>query len=126
FADSEIEQKKTWAWYSEVARTRLMPDGRELLVQTRWNQNDLAGKILNSPAASEWTVLTLPAIAEEQDQLNREHGEALWPERYPVEQLPSVARGEISERGWCALYQQRPSSDTGGMFRRDWMARRYG
>lgn len=47
-AESESMRERLWAWYSDVARTRLMPNGRIVLCQTRWHDDDLAGRILNS------------------------------------------------------------------------------
>jgi predicted phage terminase large subunit-like protein len=125
-ADSETSRKSVWAWYQEVARTRLMPGGLELLAMTRWHQDDLAGRILNSPAAKDWTVLSMSALAEDEgDPLGRRPGEALWPARYPAHEMPSVERGEMSQRAWDALYQQRPTAAGGSVFRRDWMQLRY-
>ena len=102
-----------------------MPDAVVLLVQTRWHEDDLAGRILASPSASEWTVLSLPGSAEEHDPLGRVEGAALWPHWYPAERLHAL-RAEIGERAFLALYQQRPTSERGGIFRREWMSGRYG
>ncbi len=122
-ADSETRRDATWQWYQEVARTRKMPGGVELLAQTRWHEDDLAGRILNSAGAEGWIVVQLPAIAEAGDALGRSVGEALWPTRFPAEALPSVEQGEISSRAWKALYQQQPTADEGGMFKRAWWKR---
>jgi hypothetical protein len=43
-ADSETYRESTWNWYTEVARTRLMPGGRIVLCQTRWHEDDLASR----------------------------------------------------------------------------------
>jgi predicted phage terminase large subunit-like protein len=122
-ADSETYRKKAWDWYTEVARTRLMKGGRQLLMMTRWHEDDLAGRILNSAGAGDWFVLTLPLFAVENDALGRSPGELLWPEgELPV---PSVARGEISSRAFSALYQQSPEPSEGLMFKREWLANRW-
>ena len=52
-------------------------------------------------------------------------GEALWPQRFPVEALPSVERGEISSRSFAALYQQDPQPAGGAMFKPEWFEHRY-
>jgi len=124
-ADSESQRELAWNWYTDVARTRLMPGGIQLLAQTRWHESDLAGRILNSAGARDWTVLVLPAIAVADDPLGRVPGDALWPEAFPVEALPSVANGEISSRSFHALYQQNPRPDDGLIFKREWFSRRY-
>lgn len=123
-ADSEAIRNSTWAWWTEVATTRLMPDAVVLLVQTRWHEDDLAGRILASPSASEWTVLSLPALAEEDDPLGREEGEALWGDWYPKRRLEAL-RIELGERAFASLYQQRPSPEKGGVFQRAWLEGRY-
>jgi predicted phage terminase large subunit-like protein len=124
-AESESMRESLWAWYSDVARTRLMPSGRIILCETRWHDDDLAGRILNSDDANRWTILSLPAIAEENDGLGRVPGEALWPERFPVDALPSVERGEMTASSFAALYQQSPYPASGNLFRQEWMQNRY-
>jgi hypothetical protein len=64
----------------------------------------------------QWRIINLPAIAEEDDALGREPGEALWPERFPVTLLDD-ARREVGEREWAALYQQRPRPQEGSLFK---------
>jgi hypothetical protein len=53
---------------------------------TRWHRDDLAGRLLKQEP-EQWEVVSLPALAEAGDPLHRAEGEALWPERFPVEQL---------------------------------------
>jgi predicted phage terminase large subunit-like protein len=124
-ADSEATRNRIWAWYTQVALTRLMPDAGVLLTMTRWHEDDLAGRILDGPGGEDWTVLRLPALAEEGDPLGRAEGEALWPDWYPAEALLSVEKGEIDSRAYVALYQQRPTPEQGGILRRDWLQSRY-
>jgi|HubBroStandDraft_6_1064221.scaffolds.fasta_scaffold00012_123 predicted phage terminase large subunit-like protein len=124
-AESESLRERLWQWYSDVARTRLMPNGRVILCQTRWHDDDLAGRILSSGDGKRWTVLSLPAIAEEGDALGREPGEALWPERFPANALPSVERGEISSSSFSSLYQQNPVPMGGAIFAPAWFEHRY-
>jgi predicted phage terminase large subunit-like protein len=119
-AESETIRESTWAWYSTVARTRLMPRAVRVVIGTRWHEDDLLGRILDSPGASEWTTLILPALAEPGDPLGREPGEALWPAWYPADKLPSVASGELSTRQFVALYQQRPAPAEGALFKAEW------
>jgi len=124
-AESETIRESTWAWYSTVARTRLMPRAVQIVIGTRWHEDDLLGRILDSPGASEWTTLILPALAEPGDPLGREPGEALWPAWYPAEKLPSVAAGELSTRQFVALYQQRPAPAEGSLFKTEWFTHLY-
>ena len=124
-AESDSLRNRLWEWYTDVARTRLMPNGRIILCQTRWHDDDLAGRLLNSEDEGRWTVLSLPAIAEEGDALGRDPGEALWGERFPADALPSVERGEISSSSFAALYQQNPVPAGGAMFKPEWFEHRY-
>jgi predicted phage terminase large subunit-like protein len=123
-ADSDPMRERLWQWYADVARTRLMPNGRIILCQTRWHDDDLAGRLLNSDEAKRWTVLSLPAIAEDGDTLGRLVGEALWPERFPVEALPKVP-AEMSSSSFSALYQQNPVPAGGNTFKTAWLEHRY-
>jgi predicted phage terminase large subunit-like protein len=124
-AESPAIRESTWSWFQDVARTRLHAGAIQLLIATRWHEDDPAGRILNSSMASEWGVLNLPAIAEENDALGRASGEALWPERFPVCELPSVERGEISSRSFASLYQQRPVPMEGSIFKASWFEHRF-
>jgi predicted phage terminase large subunit-like protein len=128
-ADSETFRETAWSWYTEVARTRLMPGGRIVVCQTRWHEDDLAGRLLNSNNASQWTVLRLPALADEPDDpLARPMGAALWPEWFGVDALNEIKADLTTEQGaraWQSLYQQRPTADEGGQFKRAWFSERW-
>ena len=58
---------------------------------------------------------------EAQDPLGRQPGEALWPEKYNADDL-ALIREAIGPYDWEALYQQRPYSRQGNMFRREWFS----
>lgn len=125
-ARSEVVQESNWNAWRETFRTRVEPNGTVLVVQTRWHESDLAGKLLeadNEPGDDgnhRWTRIDFPAIAEGDDVLGRVEGEALWPERYPIEALEDIRDAEdgVGRRGFASLYQQRPSPEEGGMFQR--------
>jgi predicted phage terminase large subunit-like protein len=120
-ARSEVYRTRCWEWYRSTAYTRLEPEGAILLIMTRWHEDDLAGRILAEMKAGgeRWEVISLPAIAEENDPLGRLPGEALWPERYSLESLLEKQR-TVGSQVWAALYQQRPAPPEGALFRRDW------
>ena len=111
-AESEIIRKKTKDWYTSTAYTRLMPGGRIVVIQTRWHEDDLAGWLQTEHAHEGWVVLDLPAI--------NEAGEALWPDQYDIPALEKIRRA-LPPRDWSALYQQRPSPETGDYFKREWI-----
>jgi predicted phage terminase large subunit-like protein len=119
-AYSEAYREKLWEWYTMTAYTRLMPGGGILLGHTRWHDEDLAGRLLAAQAdgGDRWDVVLYPAVAEE-DEPHRRAGEALHPERWPLEKLDAI-RGVVGAAAWSASYQQRPTPRGGGMFRREY------
>ena len=109
-ADSERRRELVWDWYRSTLFTRLMPGGAIVLIQTRWHEDDLAGRLLENER-DQWEVLELPALHEEWG--------ALWPEWYPEDVLLRI-KATVGPREWSALYQQRPQPDEGTFFQRDW------
>lgn len=129
-ADSETIRKKTRAAYEDDLLTRLKPGGWTIIVQTRWNQDDLSGGILPESWAGEsgdilcrdglvWRVLCLPAVCDRADDpLGRQIGEPLWPEWFKNNHFE---RFKHIPRTWSALYQQKPVPETGDYFRSEWI-----
>lgn len=118
-AMSPTYQERNWNWYTDVLSTRLHNNSRVLVTQTRWDVNDLSGKILKQmeEGGEEWEVLMLPAIktAVSHPEDPRQEGEALWPERHNKEKLLNVRRKSV--RTYEALYQQNPKPvQAGGEF----------
>lgn len=117
-ADSERRRQIIDDWYRSTAYTRLMPGGAVILIQTRWHEDDLAGRLLEREGRVEdggqWAVIELPAI--------NDAGAALWPAWYDVPALERI-KGTIGPREWSALYQQKPQPDEGTYFQRDWFKR---
>ena len=112
-AASETMRTKAWEWWTSTAYTRLEPSGVAIVIQTRWHQDDLAGKLVaNMEQGGEpWRVMNLPAIADD--------GSALWPERFPLDELLKIKQ-TLGSYFWSALYQQRPTPPEGGKFKREW------
>jgi predicted phage terminase large subunit-like protein len=106
-------------WYSDDLYTRLEPGGAIIIVCTRWHHDDVAARAIASEP-DRWHVLNLPAIAEGDDQIGRQPGEALWPDRYDVDELERIKGVMVKnggEYGWSALYQQQPTPREGSFFR---------
>ena len=120
-ASSRSMRDTIWEWFVSGPITRLEPGGVIIVIQSRWHEDDLIGRIKAKQAAGEtginWRVLTLPAIAGEDDPIGRAPGEALFPERYPTEKLLAIKK-TIGEYWFSALYQQRPQPAEGGLFKR--------
>jgi predicted phage terminase large subunit-like protein len=49
-ADSALVREKLWDWYQSTAYTRLAPGGGVLVIQTWWNDDDLAGRLQQAMA----------------------------------------------------------------------------
>lgn len=118
-ADSELIRDRIWDWYINDFRTRLVPGARKLLIQTRWHEDDLAGRALNH---EKWHVISLPAIAEGDDPLGRKIGEPLWSDGdYGYGNQLLDLQKNTPARTWSALYQQRPAPEEGDYFKADWL-----
>lgn len=122
-ADSELMRERNWDWYKSDLSTRMKPGGRQILIQTRWHEADLAGRILEEMArgGDQWEVLSLPAQAEENDPLSRSIGTFLWDDDYGYGNFLRHEKQSQPARNWSALYQQRPSPETGDYFNAEWL-----
>lgn len=67
-ADSVDVRNKLWDWYQSTAYTRLSPGGGVLLIETWWNDDDLAGRLQNAARtdleADQFEVIKYPALSE--------------------------------------------------------------
>lgn len=118
-AMSMTTQFRNWNWYTDVLYSRIHNETKILITQTRWDVNDLSGKLLKQMemGGEQWTVLSLPAIKVGMPTAEdlRTPGEALWPERHSLEKLMMVRKQSI--RTYEALYQQNPQPvQAGGEF----------
>lgn len=137
-ADSDTIRNDTWDWYTTTAMTRLAPGGGVLIINTRWHDDDLSGRLLERMNEDEeferFDCIDFPAIAEEDEYLSmddrivyapepgatllRHKGEAMHPVRYGLKQLNAIKR-VLHPRHWNALYQQKPVPDDGEFFSRN-------
>lgn len=121
-ADSETKRDKIWNWYQDDLQTRLKPGASIILVQTRWHEDDLAGRLL-AHEPDDWRVVSIPMVADAADDpLGRKPGQYLWADdAYGYGEDIERRRARILPRTWVALYQQRPSPETGDYFRKEWL-----
>lgn len=127
-ADSPVVRQSVWEWYASTFYTRRSPDACICLMHQRWNEDDLAGRLLAlaaaDPAADQWTVLALPALATLDHDgplaTPRLAGAPLWPERFGDDELARTRAA--SEYEWAALYQQEPAPQGSA----EWPAEHFG
>ena len=136
-ANSQTIRDNLEEWFKSTVFTRLEPDAIIIIIMTRWNDDDLCGRILNSNEFtilnienfeeilnSEmkkdiWVQLIIPAVAEENDVLGRETGEALWKQRYSLSKLMGIKK-TIGSYWFSALYQQNPVLTGDNVFKTDY------
>jgi predicted phage terminase large subunit-like protein len=130
--DALSESKRNAAndWFLNTVLSRLddKRTGAIIIVMQRVHMNDLTGFVLGQ--SDEWTVLSLPAIAETFESIpltmgqvhHRRPGEVLCPEREPMEVLEQLRR-QLGSDLFSAQYQQAPVPPGGAMIKRDWVRR---
>lgn len=118
-AHSQVFRDRVWSWYTDVFLTRLHNESKQLLIMTRWHEDDLAGRLL-AREPEKWHVVSIPAIREDMsmEEDPREIGEALWEARHSRERLLDAE--QRSPRTFASLYQQRPTVEGGNIVKSDW------
>lgn len=129
-ANSPVIRENCWEWYTDVVKTRQHNDSSELIVFTRWHEEDLIGTILskqkhtilqrwdqiNTLDPDEWLVVNFEALKEsgptEIDP--RALGEALWPERHSVKSLTD--KRKLDSLRFECMYQGKPNTKEGLLY----------
>lgn len=111
-AQSELERRRVWDWYTGTFYNRIRPGGAIVVIQHRMHEDDLVGRLLDSQTTGDkWEVVNLPADPDNPP----------WPERYNREALLRL-KANMDARQWSALYMQDPTPDDGEYFKREWFA----
>jgi predicted phage terminase large subunit-like protein len=133
---TDVDRKKINNWYRKGLRTRLLPRGAEIIINTRWHIEDLSGFMLNIDGEEgvnhkterPWRTVSIPALLDENASVylrnglddvdpRFEVGTSFWPEFWPTDLLKEKRDGmEPSE--WLALYMQTPIATEGGIVKR--------
>lgn len=135
---TDMERKKINSWYRKGLRTRLLPRGAEIIINTRWFIEDLSGFMLkidgkmgdlkNVVSDRPWKVVSLPALLTkeaseylleglEDDEERFAPGTSFWPEFWPTALLEEKRDG-MEPGEWMALYMQTPISEEGGIIKK--------
>ena len=129
--NSPVIREAAWRWYTTVVRTRLHNDSQEIIVFTRWHEDDLIGRIVKSGEkvidAKEWSDfenipngawirINFEALKEsEATELdNRQAGEALWEARHSKSKLE--AQRALDAVQFNCLFQGNASSTEGRLY----------
>ncbi len=121
-ADSETYRERMWEEWLYSIKTRLSAKGKVILIQTRWHEDDLAGRI--QLYENRVKVINIPCEAEGDDILGRKPGEALFPEIGKdtawKNEFKKVYMKQEGARAWLALFQGRPTAEEGNLVKRYW------
>ena len=124
-ADSITYRNRIWEEWQNSIKTRSQANTKIIIIQTRWHEDDLSGRVISEEPNVE--VVNIPCEAEENDVLGRPIGDALCPEiGKGNEWLRAFKESYIKDsigggiRAWNALYQGRPTSAEGNVFKREW------
>ena len=121
-ANSPIVRENCWEWYTSVVRTRMHNLSQELIVFTRWHEEDLIGTIssrekvtpltrweqLDAPTEG-WLHLNFEALKESPaSEIDpRRVGEPLWSEQHSRELL--LEKRHLDPLRFECMYQGRPT-----------------
>ena len=123
-ADSVTYRERLWEEWQNSIKTRTQAGTKIIIIQTRWHEDDLSGRVIREEKNVE--VVNIPVEAEENDILGRNIGDALCPEigkdnKWLHSFKESYLKGaEGGSRAWNALYMGRPTSAEGNIFKREW------
>ena len=125
-ADSPVIRASRYNWYRSTFYTRAEGNTMIVMILTRWHEDDLAGRVLRDAQEAkqrgepydDWEIIEYKAIATK-DEPYRKEGEALWPAKFPLEQLKTI-RSAIGSYEFSALYQQTPIDDENRKFHKHW------
>jgi len=142
-ANSEAYRHKTYKWFTGVSFARLKSRSAIVIVHTRWNEDDLIGRICDPQhpdhdpkVAAKWLYINIPAVIDSPelaDLLGLELEEqtdpdviemfgedpcvALWENQKSIQLMAEAKR--LDARVYGALYEGKPSPDDGVYFQKE-------
>lgn len=123
-AQSSTYRKAVYGWFFGDLMTRSLPYTRIVLVCTRWHRQDIIGELLDAAekgTGQKWETVIMSALCDEKesDPLEREVGDALWPEFFDKAFL-EAKKSETPPKIWRCLYQGKPIDDEGAVVKANW------
>jgi hypothetical protein len=124
---SLLQKRALLSLYSRLNNKRT---GAIVIIMQRLHEDDLVGHVLTQQPCE---VVRFPAIAEEDEvhyietalgspTFTRQRGEALHPQREPLDTLDRIRR-TIGEYNFAGQYQQSPAPLGGGLVKVHWFKR---
>ena len=116
-------------WYPAGLRTRIMPDGAIVIINTRYHYDDLCGWLLKQQENMSdyetipWEVVKIPAWLDEEaaEMLDLPVGGSYFPE-WKSDRILRMDESEIKasngSRYWNSLYMQDPTPEEGGLIKK--------
>ena len=106
-AQSQRLRDDVWEAFQANAWSRRAPGASTIIVQTRWHDDDLVGRIKRTPElASEFKIISVPALS------NYYETGSFFPERFTKKDL-LLTQKMLGRSIFEALYQQNPVPDGG-------------
>ena len=129
-ANSPLVRANCWEWYTSVVRTRMHNLSRELIVFTRWHEEDLIGELMRREKFVElkdwvqldaveedcWLHLNFEALKCSPPSVldPRRESEALWESQQGVKLL--MAKRKLDPLQFEAMYQGHPTAREGLLY----------
>lgn len=107
--ESDTIRNWVWDWYTSVFLSRLHKDSKQILVMTRWWEDDLFWRILQLEP-EEWEIINIPVLDWET---------TIFPERFPLDFI-TQKRKVMWERDFQSLYMWDPINEWWWDFKRDY------
>lgn len=128
-ANSPVVRQAAWDWYTTVVKTRLHNDSQEIIVFTRWHEDDIIGRLETAGLVREikslkdidnlgdkWAKVNFEAIKEsDPTELDpRELNEVLYAKRHSLKSLEE--KRELDPINFGSLYQGDPQPKEGLLY----------
>lgn len=147
-AQSPAYREMIWNWFTKVAMTRIHSGSSIVVVQTRWSQDDLIGRLADPDHPERngrfkgidkrWTYINVPAVITDPklakaldltlepptnpDVISMFGSDPLcsiWATRKPLELFAEAK--EADARGFSALQMGKPTPEEGDQFKLEWL-----
>ena len=141
-AFSEAGRRYIKEWYPAGLRTRLMPNGSVVIINTRYHEDDLCGWLMSMEDKrkkenlfrddieddvdiDEWEIIKIPAWLDDKsaELLQLPVGSSYFPEWKPTEILKKdeiEIRSQNGTKYWQSLFMQDPTPEEGGIVKKFW------